>query len=687
MHVQAFSLLILSFDRSKKVQRGKRSRFIDDAAEESDDQGGTRENDDEDEDDEDDEEEDDIKRPGRKKARSKFIVDDDVEEEDAGVKKEKITITEREKRLDAADYELIAENTGLSIRPEDYDDDDDDEDEDDGDQQQPARRRVHQSGKVRRDDDNEVEKTTKKRFNQYLADAPADADRNPVENEQDYDSDSDNSMKGFIEEDIEDEQDPGRRQRNRRRDPLQPSAQKMDVAYQLFNDDRFSDEDEQEKPEDQSAAEQTKYDTFEPNQVIENFLTREDIRIRETDEPERLQIDLKGRFPVRSVEDLRAEADWMLSQHRWKTSDLMSDTGDAMEEFVHPETKQRTNMSKTERSQLLQGRLIEKIVNVLCYLRGVENESILHGPITIDDVDQGGPKMLEDSDEVKEAEWEYVGSDDPDFHGFKRRITAKLDVPFILRYRQEYWRDELRPSDIWKIYDLDGKWSAFRIRQEALISKLKAAGDDDAADKAMAATGEEALNDVTALYELRHVRADHEPEEDKARRKMPVRVTKYQQCEQANLNELVLSFCMTPAQLAENLHLSDEGSSRSHEPPTPATDPITAGAEAVEAAERFGFRDVDSVLRGARFMAAKQLATEPGLRDYVRGQFAQKAQVLLSMTKKGKDSQQIHLRPLIQLDQVVLHALMSMPCLCHLRAGFKACALSALLACTCNENR
>jgi predicted NodU family carbamoyl transferase len=53
--------------------------------------------------------------------------------------------------------------------------------------------------------------------------------------------------------------------------------------------------------------------------------------------------------------------------------------------------------------------------------------------ITIDDVDQGGPKMLEDSDEVKEAEWEYVGlyglmylSLEMTFFYLHERIWAKL---------------------------------------------------------------------------------------------------------------------------------------------------------------------------------------------------------------------------------------------------------------------
>ena len=640
--------------RSKKMQRGKRSRFIDDAAEESDDQGGTRENDDEDEDDEDDDEADDdedVKRPGRKKARSKFIVDDDVEDEDPNEKKEKITITEREKRLDAADYELIAENTGLVIQAPDDDDDEDDE-EDDG---QPTRRRVRQSGKVLRDDDEEVRKTTKKRFNQILGNTDGSAAQAEAMRDDDF-SDSGDSMEGFIEQDIDDDQEQGSRQRRRRRDPLQPSAQKHELAMQVFKED-FSDE-EPEQQEDTGVAEQTMYNTFEPNQVIENFLTPEDIKIRETDEPERLQIDLKGRFPVRSVDELRGEADWMLSHHRWKTSELIADTGDAIEEFVHPETKERTEMSKTERSQLLQNRLIDKIVNVLCYIRGVENEAIQHGPITIDEVDSGGPKDLDDSDEIKEAEWEFIGSDNPDHHGYKRRITAKLDIPFILRYRQEYWRDELRPSDVWKIYDLDGKWSAFRTRQESLVSMLQAAGDEYAAAKAAAATGEESLNDVAALYELRHARPDHESAEEGTRRR-PIKVTKYQQCEQAQLNELVVSFTMTPAQLAENLEQQEASMPRMHEPPTPEQDPTSSAVEAVPAAEKYGFRDADAVLKGARFMAAKQLATEPGLRDYVRQQFASQAQVVIKITKKGKESAEVYHRSLLQMDQVYTQSLLA----------------------------
>jgi hypothetical protein len=51
---------------------------------------------------------------------------------------------------------------------------------------------------------------------------------------------------------------------------------------------------------------------YEPAVIQEFFLSNKDVEIRSADIPERLHLDLAGRELVATLDDVRAEARWMV---------------------------------------------------------------------------------------------------------------------------------------------------------------------------------------------------------------------------------------------------------------------------------------------------------------------------------------------------------------------------------------
>ena len=119
--------------RSKGKGRTGARRYIDDAAEEEDDDGGVKAYDDED--DEDDDELDD----NDGKSKGAFIVDDDEEEERP---RERIRISESEKKATRDDLELVRENLNLDAEIDHADVADDSDQDDEGGDDEPARKRI-----------------------------------------------------------------------------------------------------------------------------------------------------------------------------------------------------------------------------------------------------------------------------------------------------------------------------------------------------------------------------------------------------------------------------------------------------------------------------------------------------------------------------------------------------------------
>ena len=78
--------------------------------------------------------------------------------------------------------------------------------------------------------------------------------------------------------------------------------------------------------------------------------------------------------------------------------------------------------------------------NVLCYLKGIDNEEIHHG---------GNFIVQQDNPRAGVPNWWQHTNEDEEFPDDIGSIKAMFDVPFIQHYREEYYKPDLRPEDLW----------------------------------------------------------------------------------------------------------------------------------------------------------------------------------------------------------------------------------------------
>ncbi|KAJ1492575.1 SH2 domain-containing protein [Baffinella frigidus] len=303
----------------------------------------------------------------------------------------------------------------------------------------------------------------------------------------------------------------------------------------------------------------------------------------------------------------------MIDQERFACSRLISDHGDDLVEYENEQ------MSRSERADKARQGLIDSITNVLCFMRGVEHEDAKH---TVD--------------ELRNTLREVIDTDWPE-ELQNAAIRPMLDVPFIARYRQEYWKPVMSADDLWRVFDLDGKYSALRVRKRHLAGLFDARADHDGIALVKEAQSEEALADLNALHEIRYPAGqDVDEEEDKKRKghRRPVKISKYKLCQDAKLDTLLRRFAITPKELAENL-----AGAKRHTPVDLHEDPDTVAVDYVPGASLQGFREASTVLKALVWMGAKELASEPAIRRMVRERhFAQRAVVSCTCTRKGHDS-------------------------------------------------
>jgi transcriptional accessory protein Tex/SPT6 len=148
---------------------------------------------------------------------------------------------------------------------------------------------------------------------------------------------------------------------------------------------------------------------------------------------------------------------------------------------------------------------------------------------------------------------------------------------------------------------------------------------------------DEALTDLQALYDLKYFHHHSQKQTEESGHKRPVKVSKYKQCEDAKLDQLVESFTITAGELAENLSYRGR-----HQPKDPAEDPVTAAISLVPHAENYGFRDAGGVLSGAKYLAAKRIAFNPEIRAFVREKFDKLALITVRNTKLGQASAEVY---------------------------------------------
>eukprot|EP00250_Pteridium_aquilinum_P021264 c25074_g1_i1 orf=411-5594(-) len=573
---------------------------------------------DNDDNDEEDDEEEDIQDEYEK---DDFIVDDVEEEEEeqeqassdeeakAKKKKRKKRDAEENYELDEDDYELLQEaNVTGFHRPKSQ-------------SSKTKFKRLKKAGRVASEggregqagfsDDEELEegnrhgRTAEEELKRTLfgddeGAPPEDLGEDDEAEEEEEDIGEEDDMADFIveEEEVDENGQPVRRGKTRKKGPRQAagiSSSALQEAQEIFGDvtelldrrkiglsgEQGDDEDGDEGREGSRMGRSSKKkleEEFEPSILAERYMTEKDNRIREMDVPERLQLleDLIGTIPAK--EPKYEEAEWIYDQGFGYPSKRLPKE---FESVMHEDKKSE---------------VVRQIAFVL---------TLLH--------------------------------------------DSKLEIPFIGMYRKEGCvnlvgapvkkKDEvgnLRDFKLlWQIFFMDKKWWLLQRKKDVLgeayekrvrIEEQKNSENLDMLKKLQAALQEAksqvALDDVDAKYTLYFPSDDLEA--DQSQFKRPKRRSLYSTFRKAGLGVVARQFGLTPEQFGENL----QAMYKRHEVEDSSSTPEDLAAEHSD-------DDPQSVLRGARHMAATEISTEPAVRDYVRNVFSEKAIVNIKPTKDG----------------------------------------------------
>lgn len=221
---------------------------------------------------------------------------------------------------------------------------------------------------------------------------------------------------------------------------------------------------------------------------------------------------------------------------------------------------------------------------------------------------------------------------------FMRRDN--LEVPFIARYRQDYWADALQAVHLWDVAEWDERWTHLHQRKRQVEAMFKATQEgtlhpEEALSMLRSVASEEELTDMHDYYNL-HVSSSAAAAPapagaaapGTATAKRPVKRDLYSVCRRAGLLNCAKYFGLSAQQLGENLFANVMTSEVKDHSESPA-----------ELAERFtcpGFLEADAVLRACRHIQAKEIAFEPRVRQWLRPRYAQAALLSTVATPRGK---------------------------------------------------
>ncbi|XP_019848744.1 PREDICTED: transcription elongation factor SPT6-like [Amphimedon queenslandica] len=540
------------------------------------------------------------------------LIDDNVVEEEEGEGDEGRERKKRRKRsiddqLDDEDYDVILENTGISVhkkfkRVQMFDSDDEEEGV------------VNDEGVEPGPSDNEEELALDQSF---------DSNQSRQKGASRVEEEDDDEFGDFIVGD--DGRPVGYKKTDLFSEPALLEAQEIfgvDFKPSDFGlgsdeegeEEEVGEEEEREDDDDEMDGEvgvrvkkrkkksknRSIYDVYEPSELERSHLTDQDKIIRITDVPERYQTRA---IPVRSSDEgeLQLESDWVYHQA-----------------FCSPPVSNQPYSQHTQQQRA----------------GAVSNAK---SPSAI-------PK-------IKEA------------LNFMRNYF--FEVPFIGTYRREYVEPELNMEDLWKIYYWDEKWMQLQQRKKDLKKLFKRIQDwqfnkvKEEPERALnedyrtldtddilrldAVQTEEELSDVYAhfmLYYGRDLIAMKNKRESTADTdnddvlKTTVKQSKkkdyYSLCQEAGLGALASKFGLTPEQFGENLR----DNYQRHETEQHPYEPEEAAQEFIQTSGLFV--NVRAVLQGACHMVAMQLASEPLVRQALRQVYQTRAVINVSPTKKGR---------------------------------------------------
>ncbi|RWS30565.1 Transcription elongation factor SPT6-like protein, partial [Leptotrombidium deliense] len=267
--------------------------------------------------------------------------------------------------------------------------------------------------------------------------------------------------------------------------------------------------------------------------------------------------------------------------------------------------------------------------------------------------------------------------------------NSLFEVPFIAYYRKEHVcpdlemgdQHNLRINDLWTVYKWDEKWCRLQKRKANMIKLFKSMQEfqsDEIMKDPESPMAEgmrlindfdiERINNISTFEELhdcwlqfqlyystelpamkqeilrreRERRLEQLTEEDAERvmqeeeeainmkltsLRLAQRKDTYTICKEAGIIGLAIKFGLTPEQFAENVR----DNYVKHEVEQYPIDPLEVAHDYV--CNRFA--TPDAVLKAAKFMVAKQISSDPLVRQCIRKEFFERAKMHVKPTKKG----------------------------------------------------
>ena len=401
-------------------------------------------------------------------------------------------------------------------------------------------------------------------------------------------------------------------------------------AEDYDEEDEAEDEDEYEEGEEAERIKSTKkktrgrkrtvrksiFELYEPSELERSHLTEKDNDIRNLDVPERFQLRT---VPVTSAEDeeIEEEAEWIWKQ-AFNTNTI------SIQEPDEEDTRQPMGGRKSSSA-------IPKIKEALKFIR-----------------------------------------------------NQLFEVPFIAFYRKEYVEPELNINDLWSIFKWDEKWCQLQIRKQNMLRLLKNMqsyqidqilnrGEDQPIPRGSRTVSEREIERIKScntfdeikdcwtnfqLYYGGEVPAMKQFSAKKERRRRPERTDEfgdpiednadeeeqvegkmaslkiaqrrdlYTSCRHSDIGGMAGKFGLTPEQFGENLR---DNYARHDVEQCPD--------EPIKTAEEFlcsRFSKPENVISAAKYMVARQIASDPLIRKCIRQTYFERAKIQVRPTKKGR---------------------------------------------------
>ncbi|KAA3478359.1 transcription elongation factor SPT6-like [Gossypium australe] len=429
---------------------------------------------------------------------------------------------------------------------------------------------------------------------QPLEDLPEDEEQ--IEEEEDGDMGEEDEMADFI---VEEDDVPGASVR-RKKMKNKKSRHAFDVSSSALKEaqDIFGDVDEllqlRKQGLDYSDQKERRLeDQFEPTVLSEKYMTVKDDEIRTIDIPERMQISEESTgSPPMDEESIIEESNWM---HKQLTSGAVPLFG-----------KERTDLSinKDDIMRFLDLTHVQKLdIPFIAMYRKEQCLSLLQDPEPheVDDIDQ------EKSDKKPTIKWHKVLWAIRDLDR-KWLLLQKRKSGLQSHYSKRFEEESRR------IYDE----TRLNLNQQLFESILKDLKD---------AVSEREVDDVDAKFNLHF--PPGEVGADEGQYKRPKRRSQYSICYKAGLWEVASKFGYSAQQLGSQLSLEKL-------PDDELEDPKETPEEMASNFTCAMFETPQSVLKGARHMAALEISCEPSVKIYVRNIYMENAVVSTSPTPDGK---------------------------------------------------